>query len=882
VRAVARPMSLPDPTSDLASERAPELASDALSRSLDRDRRGERMDDPERNEAATAPSPWTDRVPSATETLERLRLTFAALAEGVMRIDPHGRVIESNPAAERILGVGSGGLRGRTLRDARCLLVRRDGRACGADEDPLAITRSTGMAIHALSCGVRRPDGELRWLSLSTVPLMASERRGDRASDRFVESIVVSFADVTEREEQSNRLDLVVQGAGLGTWDWFVATGRVAFNDRWSSMLGYEPHEIEPTVKSWERLVHPDDMPRVMELLTAHLEGRTPEYRCEHRLLRKDGSWGWVLDVGRVMERDSEGKPTRASGVHVDISEFKRVQAELEKERIASEARYREVQALRLALDEHSIISVADRSGRIIDVNTGFCRVSGYAREELLGQDHRILNSGHQSKEFWVAVWRQITAGHAWRGEVCNRRKDGTLYWVDSTIVPCLGADGRVERYVSIRFDITGQKESEERLKKAQADALAADAAKSEFLANMSHEIRTPMTAILGFTELLANDGDQLRAPPERLEHIETIRRNGEHLLAIINDILDLSKIEAGKLVIEHAPTDPVAFLADIRRLMDVRAKAKSLRLEVHYTTPMPASIMTDPMRLRQILVNLVGNALKFTEVGGVLLRVGCDPRAERLTVEIEDSGIGMTEAQLGHLFDAFMQGDASVTRRFGGTGLGLRISQRLAGMLGGAITVRSVPGQGSVFTLTIATGPVAEAGLRLIGTGENAPANERVASTGGPAGATEHDPEVLAGVRILLAEDGPDNQRLIGFHLRKAGADVRVVENGRLAIEALSADGTVAGALAANPRFDLLLTDMQMPEMDGYTAAALLRAKGWNRPIVALTAHAMSGDRERCLAAGCDGYATKPIDRNALIEACRAALARRADRRAA
>ncbi len=877
-------MSIPESSSEFVAPTGAEprpTPAGAVARESGYTGPGERVADRSASDAASQ-TLWTERVPSATETLERLRLTFAALAEGVMRIDPHGRVIESNPAAERILGVGSGGLRGRTLPDARCLLVRPDGRELSAEEDPLAITRTTGMAMHALSCGVRRPDGELRWLSLSTVPLIASERRGDRASDGFVESVVVSFADVTERQEQANRLDLVVQGAGLGTWDWFVASGRVAFNERWASMLGYELHEIEPTVKSWERLVHPDDMPRVMELLTAHLEGRSPEYRCEHRLLRKDGTWAWILDVGRVMERDRDGKPARASGVHVDISERKRAESELEAARAESDARYREVQALRQALDEHSIISVADRSGRIVDVNTGFCRVSGYSREDLLGQDHRILNSGHQSKEFWVAVWRQITAGHAWRGEVCNRRKDGTLYWVDSTIVPCLGVDGRVERYVSIRFDITPQKEAEERLRKAQADALAADAAKSEFLANMSHEIRTPMTAILGFTELLANDGDQLRAPPERLEHIETIRRNGEHLLAIINDILDLSKIEAGKLVIEHAPTDPVAFLADLCRLMDVRAKAKSLRLEVCYTTPMPARISTDAMRLRQILVNLVGNALKFTEVGGVVIRVGCDPSAERLTIEIEDSGIGMTDAQLGHLFDAFMQGDASVTRRFGGTGLGLRISQRLAGMLGGAIAVRSVPGAGSVFTLTVATGPIAAESLLPVERAETLAASESKPAMRIAAPARSDAPGALAGVRILLAEDGPDNQRLIGFHLRKAGADVRVVENGRLAIEALSADGTVAGPLAANPPFDLVLTDMQMPEMDGYTAATLLRAKGWKRPIVALTAHAMSGDRERCLAAGCDGYATKPIDRSALIEACRAALARRADRRAA
>jgi signal transduction histidine kinase len=387
--------------------------------------------------------------------------------------------------------------------------------------------------------------------------------------------------------------------------------------------------------------------------------------------------------------------------------------------------------------------------------------------------------------------------------------------------------------------------------------AEAANQAKSEFLANMSHEIRTPMTAILGFADLLMEDGDLSRAPERRVESIRTIQRNGEHLLSLINDILDLSKIEAGKLTVESVPCSPAQILADVESLMRVRADAKGIAFQIQQEGPLPESIDTDPTRLRQVLVNLVGNAVKFTEVGGVWLIARCVRGPEpRLEFDVLDTGVGLSEEQISRLFQPFTQADASTSRRFGGTGLGLTISRRLATLLGGEVSVvESAPGAGTRFRFTLSIGSL-DAARWVTPAHEPRPSRRQRQMTAEPAAADAP----LGGCRILLAEDGPDNQRLIAHVLRRAGADVTLVENGRLAVD------QAWDAHRSEQPFELVLMDMQMPVLDGYEATALLRAQGYQGTIVALTAHAMTGDREKCLAAGCDGYTTKPIDRARLI----------------
>ncbi len=402
-----------------------------------------------------------------------------------------------------------------------------------------------------------------------------------------------------------------------------------------------------------------------------------------------------------------------------------------------------------------------------------------------------------------------------------------------------------------------------ETLRQAKKRAEAATRVKSEFLANMSHELRTPMTAILGYTELLLEDGDLTRAPTRRIEALRTLKRNGQHLMRILTDILDLSKIEAGKIEVEHISTSPCEVIADIESVMRSVAEEKGIRFEVTYVNMIPSKIETDPTRLRQILMNLVGNAIKFTEKGSVQMSVQLKGEGEDrlLCFAVVDTGRGLSPEAMSRIFESFSQADASTTREFGGTGLGLTISRQLARLLGGDITVESVEGEGSTFTLTIQAGAIA--GAEML----DDPSLQGIQPFVLPSdpGSTMAFLDVVkhSGPRaqILLVEDGEDNRRLISLTLKKSGFDVTHAENGEVGLQV---------ALAARDLgepFDLILMDMQMPVMDGYEATRRLREEGCDIPIVALTAHAMKGDRERCLAAGCDDFATKPIGRRDLLK---------------
>lgn len=384
---------------------------------------------------------------------------------------------------------------------------------------------------------------------------------------------------------------------------------------------------------------------------------------------------------------------------------------------------------------------------------------------------------------------------------------------------------------------------------KVRAEKASVD--KSRFLANMSHEIRTPMTAILGYTDLLLSSPSD---PQELARSLQTIRRNGDHLLTLINDILDLSKIESGRLPIEHLPTSIGMTLRDVVELLRVRADAKGINLNLTQVGRIPETILTDPTRFRQIVTNVVGNAIKFTSHGGVDIKVSLDAEAgpgPQLVVRIKDSGIGMAPDQLESIFEPFVQADVSTTRKYGGTGLGLTISRHLARQLGGDLTVSSTSDEGSTFELRVGTGPLSDVALI-----------ESLAD-GSPTGRERSEPAQESyrfEIPILLAEDGPDNQRLITAILTRAGAQVTAVADGRSAVD------EAMKALAQGRPFPLILMDMQMPEMDGWAAASELRRRGYTGRIIALTANAMVGDRERCLTAGCDDYATKPIERKTLF----------------
>jgi PAS domain S-box-containing protein len=595
-----------------------------------------------------------------------------------------------------------------------------------------------------------------------------------------------------------------------------------------------------------EALAAANDDPRLLD----------QPHSLELELVRKDGSTVWA-EVRASFLRGRAGDPVGILGISRDISDRKRAEEALRR----SEQRYR-----LLIETTGDWVWEIDGSERFTYASRKIKDLLGYEPEEVLGKTPFELMPTDDARRI-AALFRRIASRRVpfVALEHGMLHKNGYCIAVEATGVPFFDADRHWLGYQGCVRDITGRKRAEQELKMYSAAlessnrnlesfyeaAQAATKAKSEFLANMSHEIRTPMTAILGYADVLLGN---LR-DPEDVEAAQTIKRNGVYLLDLINDILDLSKIEAGRLEIELTSCSPGAILSEVVSLMRIRAAAKNLRLEMESPGPIPETIRSDPLRLRQILINLIGNAVKFTDAGlvRVVMRLieGDDGQA-KMQFDVTDTGIGMTDNQMAKLFQPFAQGDISASRKFGGTGLGLIISKRLAEVLGGDIAVRSAAGEGSAFRLTVAAGPLRD--VRMI-TDLAAAINHTA-----PAGQMPADVPVRLSCRLLLAEDGFDNQRLISFLLRTAGAAVEVAENGRVAVD------LVLAARQDGEAFELILMDMQMPVMDGYEATRRLRAEGFTGPIIALTAHAMAGDRERCLEAGCNDYISKPVDRNSLL----------------
>lgn len=642
-------------------------------------------------------------------------------------------------------------------------------------------------------------------------------------------------------------------------------------------------------------------------------------------------------------------------------------------------ASLRELEFQKFALDQHSIVSIADRAGKIVYTNDKFSEISQYSREELRGQDHRLLNSGYHPKSFFQEMWAVIGRGGVWRNEVRNRRKDGSYYWVDSTIVPFMDEFGKPIRYVSIRSDITARKQTDAEMLAAKLAAEEASQAKSDFLANMSHEIRTPMNGIIGMTELALDT----ELKPEQREYLGMVKHSADALLDIVNDILDFSKIEAGKMEIEEVEFCPHTLLSQSVRAAALRAHQKGLELILDVDSSIPRRLLGDPGRLRQIVLNLISNAIKFTEQGEIVVSASLqslpnETHKVALCLSVRDTGIGIPADKQQAIFESFSQADTSTTRKYGGTGLGLTICTRLVDLMHGSIRVESEVGKGSTFhaqvVLVCPDGDVKPQfdstqlqGLPVLVVDDNAIARDvtekllrsfGMRPLGVPDGVQarlamdrardsgedfavvlldvhmpeadgfsvleqlrEHTPSVLPimlltadkqGVdavrcesasvsssllkpfaqfelfmalqnalgladareaqqvtqraiqqskrhlHILLAEDNSVNQILAVRLLQKFGHEVDVAGNGLIAVDKWQQGG-----------YDLILMDVDMPELNGYGATEQIRQiemeMGGHVPIIGLTAHAMQGAREECLSHGMDAFLTKPINTQAL-----------------
>lgn len=485
-------------------------------------------------------------------------------------------------------------------------------------------------------------------------------------------------------------------------------------------------------------------------------------------------------------------------------------------------------------------VIITDPKGKIEWVNEGFTRITGYAIDEVVGRTPGSVLQGPKSDPEPRAKLREgLRLGQSTEVEITNYSKDGRPYLIQIEMLPLRDKLGALTGFMAIETDITEKRE-------AQAKIEAATEAKASFLANMSHEIRTPLNGIIGFADLLAkraDGGDEL----QRDEWVGIIHGSGTHLLGLLNDVLDFSKLDAGKMTIDPLPCRVVSVVSQCMAMLQQRAVEKGISLQTTVKEDCPPVARTDATRLRQIVTNLVGNAVKFTDVGGVLVTLSGAGTAERprIRIDIKDTGVGMTQQQIGLLFQPFVQADCSTTRKYGGTGLGLTISKSLAERLGGGITVRSEPGLGSVFTVEIDAPPPLP--------GERAP-EESVYSSGSTL-----KPGIgsrLHGRRILVVDDNPTNLKLFQLTLTKAGAEVVLVENGKLAVEA-----------AAAQKFDAIAMDMQMPVMDGFAATRALRKLGSTLPILALTAYSSGADREKCLNAGCSEFLGKPVDLVVLVQ---------------
>ncbi|MFY9926080.1 MAG: ATP-binding protein [Opitutaceae bacterium] len=775
------------------------------------------------------------------------------------------------------------------------------------------------------------------------------------------------------------RLRLALDSTQIGIFEWNVPKGHVYYSPGLWGLLGYEHARMPSTLEVWQSLIHPDDLPLYRKRTESQLNGIASFIDPEYRVRARTGDWRWVYMRSKSVLAGPNGRPTRIIGTVQDIT----TRRESEQALRESQAEARKLSLVASKTDNLVIIGSAD--GKIEWVNSAFCRVMEYTLDEVVGKDPGILLSGPDTDAVQADLIRdEIAKGNGANTEIIHYSKSGRKYYLHLEVQVVRNQAGQVENFIAIENDITSRVETENQLRRAKAEADFASRAKSEFLASMSHEIRTPMNGVIGMTSILM----ETPLTSEQRDFVNTIRTSGEALLTIINDILDFSKIESGKMELEKAPFELALCVEEALDLFAPTAAAKRLEIGYHVEQDVPQWIVGDVTRLRQIIVNLVNNAIKFTPAGSISIQVRRIPldasvRATpagrmRLEITVQDTGIGIPPDRIDRLFKAFSQVDSSTTRKYGGTGLGLAICQRLCQLMNGDIRVESTPGKGSTFTIAIMTdaaqrpaevssppfagidlkgslamciedNPITRARLRtlfdslgatsvfandsesavemapslpnrpailvldlpefesqraldlaaeikcprlvLFRLGQTAPAAPKDglpyatlskpiktvpfyqalallghrAGDGGIVALPRPEDRPIAEeipLTVLLAEDNAVNQKVALRFLERMGYQADAVGNGLEVVNAFQ-----------NRRYDLVLMDLQMPEMDGLEASRRIRRTlpADRQPkIIALTANAMQGDREICLDAGMDDYISKPVKMHEIVAAIR------------
>lgn len=906
----------------------------------------------------------TDQL-ETKQQLQQAKERFASVAnqagQVIWEIDPDGLYTYISQAVEDTLGYSPQQLIGKVhYYDLHPEIGREDFK-----RDTFAMIKQR-VTLNEFENVAQHRNGNLVWLSTNAMPIY--NESGHFSGYRGVDNNITERKRIQQvLEENEARWRSVLDGTNQGVWDWNAQTDKVYFSSKWKSMLGYEDDEVGDDLTEWSGKVHPDDLVQVMADLNRHFNGESDYYENEHRVRCKDGSYKWILDRGRAISRDQDGKPLRVIGTHTDVTNRR-----LEKERLNriaenvpgviyqfvlypdgrsafpyagpgiveiydvtpeqvkdnAELVFKRIHEDDLARVTASIMQSAKNltpwedeyrvrfpsgverwvNGQATPVKQedGSILWHGYIHDVTERKQQEIalkeaetrfkltMEATHTGLWWWNyqtgqvdwsdecfhqlgfrpgafepsfanvtellidtnietmmdSIKQQIRAKQAYKVQFHLRHAQGKTVWIQASgRVMSWGDQGEPLMLMGTHIDITQQKmieqmqrEREEMLQKAKQEAEAASRAKSEFLANMSHEIRTPMNAIMGLSELALQD----ELPQKARSQLNKIQQSSQVLLSIINDILDFSKIESGKMQMDSHPFYFDNLMDQLSGLFSQMAQKKELELRWDIDPQLAQAYLGDEMRIRQVLTNLIGNAIKFTDQGRVELKVSLvkqDVHQAWLSFAVSDSGIGIAEQDLTKLFRPFTQADSSITRQHGGTGLGLIISQRIVQAMGGSgIEVASQIGQGSTFSFIV---PLEQANAQQL---ESLRAKSAYAK---PAIQIQR----LAG-HVLLVEDNEINQEVACELLKRMGLTVETAVNGEQAVEEVK-----------NKHFDVVLMDIQMPIMDGYEATRTIRSFNQSIPIVALTAAAMIEDREKAMQNGMNAHLGKPIDRQELYK---------------
>jgi PAS domain S-box-containing protein len=778
---------------------------------------------------------------------ERIRLVLESTAEGIYGIDAHGVCTFINQAALRILGFAS---RDQVLGFNSHLLFHHshaDGTTYPMQDCPVVHAFRSTKGAHSDSEVFWRADGTSFPVEYWSHPIY---RDGQAIGS------VVTFLDISQRRsfeltirESEQKFRAVFESAEIGIAVADLKSGQITVNPAYGRMLYCTAEEMS-TLGIFDQLTHPDDAERDRNSYRQLARGEIDRLHLEKRYLLRDGRMVWA-SAEFSLQRDATGNPQYILGLAADVTERKQAEEKLR----ASESQ------LRAFIEDVPVcVAMFDREMRYIAASRRWTTDYGFGHSDLTGLC--LYELIPNLPERWRESHRRGMEGEKQHlGEDVWIRSDGSEPWVSSAVYPWSDPQGKVGGIIISAEDISQRKQFEQQLQNAKLSAEAASQAKSTFLATMSHEIRTPLNGILGMTDLVLDT----ELTSDQRENLSLVRFSAESLLSIINDILDFSKIEAGKLEIELISFPLRNSLEPILKTCAIRAQQKGLQFSFNAPAGVPDEVIGDPGRLRQVLLNLIGNAIKFTERGQIIVAVGAAfPVKGRVLLHfgVKDTGIGISAETREKLFAPFSQADGSMARKYGGTGLGLAICVRLVEMMGGRIWLESVPQKGSVFHFT----------LDLALAGERAEAaNDKSGLQGvGPQSQTALAGSVETfhgnGRTVLLVEDNAVNRTLAQRLLQKRGFSVSVAVDGKQAIAAVE-----------NADFDVILMDIQMPEMDGFEATAEIRKRqsnnGRRTPIIALTAHALKEDRDRCFSAGMDAYVTKPIRSAELFRAMREVL---------